>query len=496
METRNPPLPTPAYSTPSPFTPNTWEQRRNRRDIGFTIGAGVLIVAIVAACIAMAQGRNPLGPKEWDPRVLPLVEFVEEERGYSFDHPVFVEFLTPEEYRAESTQGDSLTDEDREYYDVQARFFRSLGLVGGDVDLAAEQDEISDSGTLALYSPYERTVYVRGVELTPSLRVTLVHELTHALQDQVFNLDFGRTDTDGEAFALRALAEGDAIRVENAYYDSLSDAEQSQVDEQNATDVDSSKALNSSSAPILLSLFGAPYDLGVPFVRLLASIDGALDRAFRSPPRSEENIFDPASFLAHDEPLDVVEPMEPADSEYIADMGSEMGVVLWYLLIASHTDQRTAQTAVQGWGGDAMTVYKKADVLCTAMVFRGDSVKDSDEMNAALSKAMASLAAHKPLLARDGSDVTLTMCDPGPSTKAPEIDATSIFAVPTARSLLLSIALDDVSLSPEQAECVVDKTLGRLNEAQIVQVLEATTADDPLVRQVLGDLDSFAAGCR
>jgi hypothetical protein len=494
METRTPPLPTPVYSTPRQFVPNSWEARRGHREFGFTIGAGVLVVALVAACVAFVQGHDPLGPSEWDPRVLPIVEFVEKERGYSFHHPVFVEFLTAEAYRAKATKG-SLNPDNRAYYDLQARFFRSLGLIGGDVDLAAEQEEISDSGTLAYYSPSDRTVYVRGTELTASLRVTLAHELTHALQDQIFNLDFSRTKSDGEAFALRALAEGDAIRVENAYNDSLSEAERTQISDQSAADVGSSKALNSDNAPILLALFGAPYDLGVPFVRLLASIDGALDRAFRVPPTSEENVFDPASFLLHDRPLGVAAPKSPTNATHIADMGNEVGVVLWYLLIASHTDQKTALTAVEGWAGDAMTVYKQDDVVCTSLVFLGDTVRDGDEMQAALTQVIASLADHTPKLGRQGEDVTLTMCDPGPSATAPKIDASSIFAVPTVRSLLLGNVLSDPSLSPRQAECIVDKTLGRLDVAQILQILQAPTADDPLVQQVLTDLVSFASGC-
>ena len=205
MDTRPPTLPTPVYPTAQPFAPNSWDQRSNRRDIGFAIGAVVLIVAIVAACIAMVHGREALGPSEWDPRVAPLAAFVEDARGYTFAHPVYVKFLTPEQYRAYATHDGAMSADDREYYRTSARFFRALGLIGGDVDLAAEQDEISDSGTLAQYSPADRTVYVRGVEVTASLRVTLVHELTHAWQDQIFNLNLSRTGSDGEAFALRAL---------------------------------------------------------------------------------------------------------------------------------------------------------------------------------------------------------------------------------------------------------------------------------------------------
>ncbi|TML06833.1 MAG: hypothetical protein E6G39_20935 [Actinobacteria bacterium] len=495
MDTRTPPLP-PAYPPNQLFATNSWEQRPSRRDRGFTVAAAIAIVAIVVGCIAMVNGRDPLVVVQWDPRVAPLVAFVEEERGYSFHHPVEVQFLTAEQYRAEATHSDPLTDDDRAYYRDQARLFRALGLIGGDVDLAAEQDEISDSGTLAYYSPNTHTVYVRGVELTPSLRVTLVHELTHALQDQIFKLDLSRTKSDGEAFALRALAEGDAIRVENAYYSSLSEEEQAQVDAQTGTEIDSSKALNGDAAPILLALFGAPYDLGVPFVRLLASIDGELDRAFRSPPTSEENVFDPISFLAHDEPLKVTAPKAPTDSRRVDALGNEIGAVGWYLLIASYTEQKQAMTAVEGWGGDAMTVYERAGLLCAAMVFRGDSARDADEMYAALKNVVTSLADHAPQLGRQASDVTLTLCDPGPSASVAQIDAASIFAAPTTRSLLLGIALEDPSVSPRQADCAVDKTLEGLDEAHMLQLLGATSEDDPVVGSALGNLYSFTAACR
>ena len=117
-------------------------------------------------------------------------------------------------------------------------------------------------------------------------------------------------------------------------------------------------------------------------------------------------------------------------------------------------------------------------------------------MHAALTRVVATLADHGPQLARDGADVTLTMCDPGPSATAPKIDAATIFAAPTVRSLLLGNVFSDPSVSPTQAQCIVDKTLEPLDSAQIVKVLAATSQDDPLFRQVMAGLDSFDAGCR
>ena len=67
--------------------------------------AAVWIAAAVAAALAagavavMASGSSgPSRADEWDPRVADLVQFVQTERGLLFDHPVRVDFLTPEEY--------------------------------------------------------------------------------------------------------------------------------------------------------------------------------------------------------------------------------------------------------------------------------------------------------------------------------------------------------------------------------------------------------------
>src|SRR5688572_2941340 len=102
MDLRTPSFPPPVQSTPPSFSPTPWHAPSDRRDYGLALGAIVAIVAIVAVCMAMVQGREPLGPSEWDQRVAPLVAFVEDARGYEFAHPIYVEFLTPEQYRAEA----------------------------------------------------------------------------------------------------------------------------------------------------------------------------------------------------------------------------------------------------------------------------------------------------------------------------------------------------------------------------------------------------------
>ena len=76
---------------------------------------------------------------------------------------------------------------------------------------------------LAYYDQDEDRIIIRGTEISPALSVTLVHELTHALQDQHFDLDREDESEDGGDEVFRSLVEGDATRVEDGYIASLSD---------------------------------------------------------------------------------------------------------------------------------------------------------------------------------------------------------------------------------------------------------------------------------
>jgi hypothetical protein len=118
-------------------------------------------------------------------------------------------------------------------------------------------------------------------------------------------------------------------------------------------------------------------------------------------------------------------------------------------------------------------------------------------MHNALTQVAAKLSLdHKSKVSIDGNEVLLTLCDPGVAAKAPKVDAGSIFAAPTVRSLLLSLALEDPAVSTEQADCAVDKAVNGLDEARMMQLLEAESREDPVVRQILANLSSFTAGCR
>jgi hypothetical protein len=70
---------------------------------------------------------------------------------------------------------------------------------------------------------------------------------------------------------------------------------------------------------------------------------------------------------------------------------------LWYLLVATHTDQKHALTAVDGWAGDAMTVLRTRRRALQRHALRGDTEKDSAEMYDSMKDVAAKLfIGHKP----------------------------------------------------------------------------------------------------
>jgi hypothetical protein len=316
---------------------------------------GVLVAVVAAAVIIVPRigdGNDGQEPVAWDPRVQDLVRFVEAERGLTFDHPVPVDFLTPEEFRDElTTEATDITPKDRREIEATEAVMRALGLLEGDIDLLDELNRFSTEGVAAFYDPARERVFVPEGPLTPSLRTTLVHELTHALQDQHFDLSALEDEAPGdEASAERALLEGDAQRIEQAYVQSLSDDDMAQYREESKRSSDEATAALAGVPSLIRAFFEAPYVLGEGLMAALL-LDGGqerIDRAFEDPPTTEEQLLDPFTFLEGDEPIDVPTPVLEGGEDQV-DAG-DLGAITWYLMLADRLDPHVALDAVDGWG--------------------------------------------------------------------------------------------------------------------------------------------------
>jgi hypothetical protein len=180
-----------------------------------------------------------------------------------------------------------------------------LGVTERGFDLRALQLRLLAEQTIAVYDFEARSIflvadYAAGGDLGADARLTVAHELTHALQDQSFDLKRvlpADPDNGDAALAARALVEGDAMLTMRIWGRQFLRP----ADKRSLGDDAFVKDPVLDSAPSLVRgemLF--PYDAGWVFAQLLYQDGGfaAIDRAFARPPRSTEQILHPEKYAA------------------------------------------------------------------------------------------------------------------------------------------------------------------------------------------------------
>ena len=263
-----------------------------------------------------STGSAPADPEAIRQRAVELQRYVEKERGLTYKQPVEVQVLDDAAFKARVLQE---FDKDRASLERQGRLLQAAGLVPADTDAVEAQRQLLGEGVLGFYDPVTKALVVRGTGDTPFLREIMVHELTHALDDQHFDLNRPQLadKKDGSDWGFLALTEGSARRVEYAYVDQMSEADRQQL-QQEQLQLSMGQLGSVASTPLVLpQLLMAPYDYGNPFVQHLLDKGGQarLDAAFGTPPTSSEQIVDPARFDAGDAPKAV--PAPPADGTVV-----------------------------------------------------------------------------------------------------------------------------------------------------------------------------------
>ena len=202
---------------------------------------------------------------------------------------------------------------------------------------------------------------MRGVEAKPSVRHVLVHELTHALQDQWFGLDRPAHNDDESDLAFSTLVEGDAVRIENQYISSLSEADRAQASQ------------TAGSAPpadvpqVLLELAYFPYLVGPPFTRALMDRGGQvrLDQAFALPPTTTAQVLHPELYLAGQAAPQVEFP-EAGGAVIDKGVIGEFGLDLLLARMAGRGEvtRADAQSIAAAWNGDRYVAWDEGAQTC------------------------------------------------------------------------------------------------------------------------------------
>ena len=268
--------------------------------------ATVAMAGVVGAPPASAKSttttRQPAKvPTKWDPRLQPIADEVAKLRKLDFEHPVAAEFLDDAAFEKKvTTDRGKLSKQDKRDLERSQAQLRAVGLIGAGVDLFDAVGSLQTSGVLAYYDPKTKKITVKGTNLDDvSTRVTVAHELTHALQDQHFDLQKleKAAAADHGSTVLHTIAEGDAVRIQNEYVKTLSDADQQAYQTQDAqTGEQAQSEITAKGVPDSLSVvFQAPYVLGPSMLDAVIAKDQdkGVDALFEEPPTADAAFVTP-----------------------------------------------------------------------------------------------------------------------------------------------------------------------------------------------------------
>ncbi|HEU4422964.1 MAG TPA: DUF192 domain-containing protein [Pilimelia sp.] len=379
--------------------------------------AGAVAGAVVLVAVAAGMLRGEPVRQSFNDAVAEITAFVERERGLTFIRPPTIVVAGQRGLAQRVREAEAKTERLGKESDLHL----TLGILPPDVDMVERLNALQSVSVQAKFDAETREVVLKNTALTPYARATLAHELTHALDDQHFGLHLPELARarDGSDFGLRALGEGNARRVEFAYLATLTDADRRE-DYAERTGLEA-YAAGAAVHPYLGLYIGAPYEYGPALVAAILDHGGqqALDDAFRSPPKTHEQVLFPKRYLDREPARTVKAP--DADGQ-VTDSGV-IGAFKLGVMLAGGPGQGPAA----GWGGDRYVVWH--DDGGRRACLRARMVGDAPEDTTALAIALRQWARQQPDASMQMIDgqIEFTACnirDAQPAWTGPDANGT------------------------------------------------------------------------
>lgn len=326
---------------------------------------------------------------------------VEELRGLRFRKPVKKGVKNVAEMR-EILHQKIYESYSQEEMRISSRVGALLGLLPDGYDLEKGALDFLEVGVGGLYDPKKKTFYLAAGMPAAMLKTTIVHEMTHALDDQYFNLDqFYNPDlSEDQGLARAGVVEGSAMLVMNRYQLSSPGLLQELADPEVASFMAKQSQAIAKTPPYLLRSLLCGYIQGPVFLSQ-NEMNGAkqnerVSEAFANAPRSSEQLLHPEKYwdpAKRDEPMTVSLP----------DLGSVLGDG-WKKVGGDTFGELTLAGLVQdpddapdygnpmalaqmvwtnesaeGWGGDRWDAYEKDGEIVVCLLIVWDREEDSKE---------------------------------------------------------------------------------------------------------------------
>jgi len=372
---------------------------------GFAALGGLALLALAFAIHAY----RPASENEVQQTVAELRAFIERERGMPFVRMPRIELLDSEDYVAAAAH----VPKDPFDVAVQARsaaLLQALRLQPPGLAAEALDRAIADSGSLGHYSPADHTIRIRA--LTPRVRVTLAHELEHALwgpRIAQWERESASRPTREAANATQPLREGSAVLLEHRYRASLAGWERRWESWERAwyawrqSRMASGVALPEYNRIAFAAVY--PFGEGIAMALLQAGGHPALAYAQQHGLASSEQLLDPRRYFAGEAPAPVARPVAGGPVEDDDRLGA---FDLGNLLLIGGVPIDAIQRAVAGWGGDRYVLWREHGRACVRVSVVGDTARDT----AAIAEALRLWAQVRTdaQLASSSDSVTFTSC--------------------------------------------------------------------------------------
>lgn len=268
--------------------------------------------------------------------------------------------------------------------------YRTFGLLPDTVDLRGLLVDLLLEQTVGYYDPARDVLFIREEASQEMLDAVVVHELVHALQDQVADLDSLLKQAGGNdaRTAAQAAMEGHAMVAMLAQQAAALTGGSVSVTDLPELSPDMAGLLVSSSAYPQLAT--APAIVREPLLFLYLGGARYVQRLWRGRsdepvpfgewlPESTEQLLHTQAILGERDrptPLAVAGPPASWTTRYASDLG-ELELRIYF---EEHLqDEREAERAAAGWDGDAYALLSDGEALVLVWYTAWDSEADAQE---------------------------------------------------------------------------------------------------------------------
>jgi hypothetical protein len=332
----------------------------------------LLFLLTSSSSLAQQSDAKPAGqaagsPAEFTQAADEVLQNMSEITGLSLVSPLKKTLRSREEIRAYVIrQMDEDKDAARRYADAKSA--EIFGLLPKDFNLDSFMVELLTEQIAGLYDPKAHEFYIADWIPLDDQRMVMAHELTHALEDQHFQIETwlkaARPNDDAE-LAREAFLEGSAMAAMVDYLlqgTGKSVNEMPEFDPSLLTgDIGDSPSMK-KAPPFIKDALVFPYFAGMKFTAAALKPAGwsAIGKVFKNPPVSTQQIMHPALYKSGYVPEKVTLPdmQTKLGKDWKKLDDNLMGEFGWKEVLKQFLGEERAAALAAAWDGDRYLVYE------------------------------------------------------------------------------------------------------------------------------------------